>query len=170
MWRSGIPKLTVRSTGCAALPRRLSVALGTSGGRFSGQTRADDLSVTISGVTSYKEIQTGEKQTIVIGEGTKSVTSLGASMRYVKNSLFTPGLTARLLGSYTSGRTLVTDTAYRAHNWDGTWVKSALPRVTRREKSIRHYDKPRVTLRANFSYDRVCRSHRLQLPYERDLQ
>lgn len=127
--------------------------LGQVEAGFRGRPWADDLSVTISGVTSYKEIQTGEKQTIVIGEGTKGVTSLGASMRYVKSNLFTPGLTARLLGSYTSGRTLVTDTAYRAYNWDGTWAKSGFTEVTRREKSIRHYDRPQVTLRANFSYD-----------------
>ena len=120
---------------------------------FRGRPWADDLSVTLSGVTSHKEIQTGERQTIVIGEGSKDVTSLGASLRYVKSDLFTPGLTARLLASYTSGRTLVTDTAYRAYNWDGTWAKSGFTEVTRREKSVRHYDRPQVTLRAGFSYD-----------------
>lgn len=127
--------------------------LGQVEAGFQNRPWADEAFVTLSGVTSHKEIQTGEKQTIVVGEGLKDVTSLGASLRYVKRNLLTPGLTARLLASYTSGKTLVTDTAYRSYNWDGTWDKAGFTEVTRREKSIRHYDRPQVTLRANLAYE-----------------
>ena len=125
---------------------------------------ADEAFVTLSGATSHKEIQTGEKQTIVVGEGTRDVTSLGATLKYTKRNLFVPGLRAKLFASYAANKTLVTDTAYKAYAWDGSWVPSSFTEVTGRERSIRHYDRPQVTVRANLDYA-VGRSGSLDFNY-----
>lgn len=119
---------------------------------FTRRTWADEAFVAVSGMTSHKEIQTGMKQSIVIGDATRDVKSLSVSARYQKNHFLLDGLTARFSVSYTADHTLLTDTAFRAYRWDRTWVTSPYSEVTGRGKSVRHYLRPQVTARANLNY------------------
>lgn len=138
------------------LPRfhdRYRSALGQVEAGFSGRKWADEAFLTLSAVRSYKEIQTGQKQTIVVGKGTKQVSSLGASFRYSKRDLIIPDLSLRFFASYTMGKTLVADTAYRSYKWDGSWSPAGFTEVTGREKSLRHYDRPQLTVRSYLSYN-----------------
>lgn len=119
---------------------------------FANRKWADEAFISVAGTTSDKEIQTGVKQTIVIGEATRNVRSLNVSARYVKHHLFFENLSARFFLSYTADHRQLTDTAFRAYSWDQTWMKSPRSEVTRRDKSIRHYLRPQVTFRSNLNY------------------
>lgn len=127
-------------------------AFGRLEAGFINRKWADEALVSASFSAENKEIQTGRKQSIVIGDATRDKKSLNLLARYSKRNFLTKNLTAKFLLSYTNDHTLVTDTAFRIYSWDGTWVPTSFSEVSRRGKSIRHYIQPKVVLRTNFNY------------------
>lgn len=119
---------------------------------FTNRKWADEAFISTSYSTENKEIQTGRKQSIVIGEATREKESLNLLARYAKRNFLTNNLTARFLFSYTHDHTLITDTAFKIYAWDGTWMPTHFSEVSRRGKSIRHYVQPQIISRANFNY------------------
>lgn len=127
-------------------------AFGRLEAGFLNRKWANEAFVEATLSTQKKELQTGQKQTIVIGDAFREVTSASLSARYVKNNFLIDRLTARAFFSYTADHTQVTDTAYRAYAWDGSWVATSFSEVTGRGKSIRRYERPQTVIRANFNY------------------
>lgn len=119
---------------------------------FTNRKWADMALISASYSMENKDIQTGRKQSIVIGDATRDKESFNLSARYSKRNFLTENLTAKMLFSYTNDHTLITDTAFRIYSWDGTWVPTSFSEVSRRGKSIRHYIQPKVILRTNFNY------------------
>lgn len=127
-------------------------AFGRLEAGFLNRSWADEAMISATYSAEWKELQTGQKQTIVIGEATRDVKSFNLSARYAKNNFLADNLTARAFFSYTADHTLVTDTTYRIYAWDGTSVPTSFSEVTGRGKSIRHYQRPQTIVRANFNY------------------
>lgn len=101
---------------------------------------------------SASEIQTGFRQTLVIGEAMRDRDDLSFSAHYAKRNLFTPGLSATIDASFARNRIIITDTAYRKYSWDGTFVETHYSELMRRTRMIRHTVRPSWTARANLAY------------------
>lgn len=119
---------------------------------WTGRKWADEALIGITVATSDKEIQTGQKQTVVVGDATRENTSLSLSARYAKRNFIIQKLSARLFMSHTNDHTTLTDTTFRVYSWDGSWVNTSFSEVTGRGKSIRHYKRPQTIGRANMTY------------------
>lgn len=133
-------------------------------GGFFNRSWADEAFIGITFTSEDKELQTGQKQSIVIGEATRDKESLNIAVRYAKHNFLAENLSTRLYVSHTNDYTVVTDTAYRIYAWDGTWSNTSFSEVTGREKSIRHYHRPQTIARANFNYS-VNENNSLNLNY-----
>lgn len=131
---------------------------------FTNRTWADEAFVGVAVSAENKELQTGQKQSIVIGNATREKQSVNISARYAKRNFLTKNLSARLYFSYTADHTLVTDTAYRIYAWDKTWAATSFSEVSGRGRSIRHYNRPQTIGRANFNYT-VNEANSLNLNY-----
>lgn len=113
---------------------------------------ADEAFIGVSYSASESEIQTGLRQTKVIGEAFRSRDALGFSARYAKRDFILQGLSANFHLSRTNDHILLTDTAFRMYNWDGTYVETNYNEVLKRRKAIRHTIRPTWTARTNLSY------------------
>ncbi|MBN1988421.1 MAG: TonB-dependent receptor [Bacteroidales bacterium] len=131
---------------------------------FSNRTWADEAFVGITFSSDDKQLQTGQKQSIVIGQAVRSNESLGLLARYSKRNFLLNGLAFQLFFSHTTNHTVITDTSYRAYAWDGSWSVTSFSEVTGRERSIRHYKRPQTLVRANFNYT-IDTSSSLNLNY-----
>ena len=114
---------------------------------------------------SESEIQTGFRQSLVIGEAMRDRDDLSFSAHYAKRNLFTPGLSATLDASFARNHIIITDTAYRKYSWDGTFVETHYSEVMRRTRMIRHTVRPTWTARANLAYV-LPRGGHLNLNYQ----
>lgn len=115
---------------------------------------ADLLSVTVSLSNINKEIQTGNRQSVVYGEAKNKNNSYGILAQYRKKDFLTKNLTTDMFASHTRDYSVVTDTAYRQYRWDGSYreVESSSNEITGRGKSIRHINRPLTVVRSNFNY------------------
>ncbi len=113
---------------------------------------ADRALISASITSENKEIQTGQKQTIVIGNATREKSSLNISANYQKKHFLLPKLKNMLFVSFTKNNTMLTDTTLRRYAWDGTWAESSYSEVTGRGKSIRRYQIPQLIIRNNLDY------------------
>ena len=125
---------------------------------------ADDLFFTASLSRVDKELQTGQIQSIVIGEAKRHQRSWSASVRYSKHDFLLPRLYFNLLASYTANHSETVDSAYRKYDWNGDWITTTRNEVTGRAAQLRHYKRPLTTLRTNMDYQ-LAEGHSLNLNY-----
>ncbi|PID94564.1 MAG: TonB-dependent receptor [Bacteroidales bacterium] len=119
---------------------------------FTHRPWADEFMIGISSNINHKELQTGQKQTIVIGTATKNKTSFSISGQYTKRHFYTDNLAVKLYASYTTNHSRLVDTAYRRYSWDGSWMPTTYSEVLGRARAIRHYLRPQILLRGNINY------------------
>lgn len=119
---------------------------------FKDRAWADDAFVGVSYSNIYKEIQTGTRQTVVIGGATRNRDALQFFARYNKKNFIIPRLSSSFHLSFTQDHTILTDTCYRSYSWDGTYINRSYSEVTRGKKALRHTLRPNVIGRANLSY------------------
>ena len=120
---------------------------------------ADEFFVAGSYSTIDKELQTGAMQNKVYGQAARESRAWSLSARYAKRwNRFSTHLSA----SHTWDRSRTIDTAYRIYSWDGTYTPSSRNEINGRARSIRVYDRPLTTVRANLGYD-LAANHNLSL-------
>lgn len=119
---------------------------------FTRRSWADAALLGVGYMMSESEIQTGFRQSLVIGEAMRHRNDLSLSAHYAKRNLLTPGLSATLDASFARNHIILADTAYRKYSWDGTYVETNYSEVMRRTRMIRHTLRPTLTARANLAY------------------
>ena len=113
---------------------------------------ADAALLGVGYTVSESEIQTGLRQSLVIGEAMRHRSDLSLSAHYSKRNLWTPGLSATLDATFAHNHIILADTAYRKYGWDGSFVETHYGEVLRRMRMIRHTERPTWTARANLAY------------------
>ncbi len=113
---------------------------------------ADELFVGMTAHTEDKEIQTGLRQDIVVGQAKREGYSLGFFARYRKHSIASLPLTLNLYASHTIDHSMLVDTTFRTYSWDGSWAPFHFSEVRGRDRTIRHYHRPNRMVRANIQY------------------
>lgn len=119
---------------------------------FAGKHWADEAFVGVSYSTSESQIQTGLRQSKVVGEALRRSEAINYSLRYSKRNFVIDHLDANFNLTRTNDHTILVDTAYRVYRWDGSYVSTNYNEVLRRAKAIRHTKRPIWNGRANLAY------------------
>lgn len=127
-------------------------ALGQLEVGITNKRWADEAFLGISYSTSESEIQTGLRQTKVVGEAVRHRNALALSARYNKRDFLVEGLSANLYAAHTDNHIILTDTAYRMYKWDGSFIETNYNEVLKRTRAIRHTLRPTWTTRVNLAY------------------
>ncbi len=83
---------------------------------------ADQLFVGVLASGNYKEIQTGSNMTKVVGEAFTTDRALIPTLKYMKNDVFTDGLSVRVNAVYNLRQAMVVDTVSKIYDWYGNYV------------------------------------------------
>jgi outer membrane cobalamin receptor len=125
---------------------------------------ADVFSVIASYSKTDKELQTGSIQSIVYGEAKRKSDSKNLSATYKKNDFFFKNLDFNSLFSYTWDHSCTVDTAFRKYDWNGNYIVTSRNEIAGDSKSIRHYKRPKMVVRAGFDYA-INDNHAFNLNY-----
>lgn len=113
---------------------------------------ADEALIGASYALSESELQTGHRQSLVIGEAVRDRSAFNVSASYSKRNLLIDGLSADLHLSFAKSHLILTDTACQKYSWDGSSRPSGYNELTHRAPAIRHTLRPTWSARANIAY------------------
>lgn len=130
----------------------------------SGKPWADALFVSASYSKVDKDLQTGSIQSKVYGMAERQSDAWNLSARYRKDNLLVDGLDLNASLSHTWDYSLTVDTAFRKYDWNGDYIESSRNEITGRDRSLRHYKRPRTIVRTNLDYA-LNERHSLNLNY-----
>ena len=131
---------------------------------FTDKWWADEFFISTSYQQTYKELQTGQVQTRVIGMADKQSKAWGIGTRYQKRDFLLKGLNANFSFSQTWDHSITTDTAHRKYDWNGDYTTSARNEINGRAFSQRHIKRPLTIARADLNYH-ITDEHWLNLSY-----
>lgn len=112
----------------------------------------DDATSTFTYSDSRSQVQTGMRQTLVVGDAQRKRASWEIAARYSKRNLFTEGLALSANVGYRSSSYCLVDTSYRVYGWDGTFIQGYRSEVLGRDRAIRHTNRPGVVGQASLTY------------------
>lgn len=111
-----------------------------------------------------KELQTGQVQTIVVGQAEHNTSTWNIHANYRKRHFILPRLCTTISLSHTWDHSVTADTTFRRYDWNGNYKKTSRNELNGRGRILRHYERPLTIGRANFSYA-FASSHSLTLNY-----
>ncbi len=126
---------------------------------FTGVSWADEALIGVHLTNSFSEIQTGFSQDLVIGAANRTKDATRLSVNYSKQDLLTEGLSVKAFYSYTWDHTLYNDTTFRKYSWDGSYVETHYSEIMRRNKMLRHTQRPSSLGRVNIAYQLPIKSY-----------
>ena len=121
----------------------------------TGRKYADKLLIGLTVSGNRKEVQTASIMNIVVGQAHSTDRTLMPSLKYVKENLFTKGMSLSAQASYNEGRVTTIDTSSRKYDWSGHYVVRTDPNLGEISGGKSHFtysDKTAMAV-ANLGYE-----------------
>lgn len=132
---------------------------------FTNRKWADVFMIGASYSKQNNDLQNGTTQNILYGNAERKAESYGATLKYKKDDLFVKKLNANVFASLVKNNFMVIDTTFRLYFWDGSYSVTNRAEISGGAKSIRQYNRPAGTVRANFNY-KLSDEHAFSLNYQ----
>lgn len=140
-------------------------AMGMIEAGFTNKKWADLFMIGGSYSKQNNDLQNGTTQNILYGNAERKAKAFSANIKYKKDDLLIKNLNANLFASYTKNNFSVIDTTFRLYFWDGSYTVTNRAEISGGARSIRQFDRPTVTTRANLNYS-LSDQHAFSLNYQ----